>query len=55
MKPKRIDSFPLSYNEDLLGYYIIFTMNNPDIKTFLTYLALELPQSYVVGIYSTVN
>lgn len=55
MKPKRIDSFPLSYNEDMLGYYIIFSMNNPDIKTFLTYLALELPQSYVAGIYSTVN
>ncbi len=55
MKPQRIDSFPLSYNEDLLGYYIIFSMDNPDVKTFLTYLTLELPQSYVVGIYSIIN
>lgn len=55
LKLQRIDSLPLSYNKELLGYYAVFSMNGADFKTFLIYLALEYPQSYVVGIYSSVN
>ena len=55
LKLRRIDSLPLSYNKELLGYYAVFSMNRADFKTFLIYLALEYPQSYVVGIYSSVN
>lgn len=55
LKLQRIDSLPLSYNKDLLGYYAVFSMNGADFKSFLVYLALEYPQSYVVGIYSSVN
>lgn len=55
LKLQRIDSLPLSYNKELLGYYAVFSMNRADFKTFLIYLALEYPQSYVVGIYSSVN
>ncbi len=52
---QRIDSLPLSYNDGLLGYYIIFSMSNSDIKSFLIYLMLEHPQSYIIGVYSSVN
>jgi prephenate dehydratase len=55
LKLQRIDSLPLSYNKELLGYYAVFSMNRADFKTFLIYLALEYTQSYVVGIYSSVN
>ena len=55
LKLQRIDSLPLSYNKELLGYYVVFSINQADFKTFLIYLALEYPQSYVVGVYSSVN
>ena len=55
LKLQRIDSLPLSYNTKLFGHYVIFSLNQADLKTFLMYLALEFPQSYVVGIYSPVN
>ena len=55
LKLQRIDSLPLSYNKELLGYYVVFSINQADFKTFLIYLALEYPQSYVVGLYSSVN
>ena len=51
----RVDSLPLSYNEDLLGYYIVLGINNVDFKTFLTYVAFEYTQCYIVGIYSNAN
>lgn len=55
LKLLRIDSLPLSYNKELLGYYAVFSVNQADFKTFLIYLALEFPQSYVIGFYSSVN
>ena len=55
LKLLRIDSLPLSYNRDLLGYYTVFSINQADFKTFLIYLALESPQSYIIGYYSSVN
>ena len=55
LKIQRVDSLPLSYNENLLGYYIVLGINNVDFKTFLTYIAFEYPQCYIVGIYSNAN
>lgn len=55
LKIQRIDSLPLSYNKDLLGYYVVFSVNQADFKTFLIYLSLEFPQSYVIGFYSYAN
>ena len=47
----RIDSLPLSYNESMLSYYAVFDMYESDLKTFITYLAIEHPQCYALGIY----
>lgn len=55
LKLLRVDSLPLSYNKDLLGYYAVFSINQADFKTFLIYLMIEFPQSYVIGFYSSVN
>ena len=55
LRTQRIDSLPLSYNENLLGYYVVLGINHVDFKAFLTYLAFEHPQCYIVGIYSNVN
>jgi prephenate dehydratase len=53
LKLQRIDSLPLSYNDNLLGYYVVLTISHTDFKTFLTYLSLEHPESYIVGIYTS--
>lgn len=55
LKLQRIDSLPLTYNEDLLGYYVVFSISQSDLKTFLMYLSLEYPQSYLMGVYLSVN
>ncbi len=47
----RIDSIPLSYNDSMLSYYAVFNIQEADIKAFITYLALEHPQCYALGIY----
>lgn len=48
----RIDSLPLSYNESKLSYYAVFDMHDAELKAFITYLSLEHPQCYALGIYS---
>ena len=47
----RIDSVPLSYNDSMLSYYAVFDIHDAELRAFLTYLALEHPQCYALGIY----
>lgn len=47
----RIDSLPLSYNESMLSYYAVFDIQESELKAFITYLAIEHPQCYAMGIY----
>ena len=51
MKLFRIDSLPLSYNDSMLSHYAVFDVYGSDLKAFITYLALEHPQCYALGIY----
>ena len=51
MKLMRIDSFPLPYSDELLSYYVTFNIDRADLPTFLTYLTLEFPQCYPIGVY----
>ena len=47
----RIDSIPLPYNDSKLSYYIMFDVHGSDLDIFMTYLAIEHPQCYALGIY----
>lgn len=47
----RVDSRPLPYNDALLSYYAVFDISNAELPTFFTYIALEIPQCYALGIY----
>ena len=47
----KIDSIPLSYNDSMLSYYAVFDIYEAELKAFITYLALEHPQCYALGIY----
>lgn len=49
----RVDSRPLPYNDSLLSYYAVFEVSKADLKAFFTYIAIEFPQCYALGIYST--
>ena len=48
---RRINSMPLPYSDSMISYYAVFDLNRSDLKTFLTYLTLECPQCYAMGIY----
>ena len=47
----RIDSIPLPYNDSKLSYYAVFDINGADTDAFITYIAIEHPQCYALGIY----
>jgi prephenate dehydratase len=49
----RVDSRPLPYNDSLLSYYAVFEVSRSDLQAFFTYIALEFPQCYALGIYSS--
>lgn len=49
----RVDSRPLPYNDSLLSYYAVFEVAGAELQAFFTYIALEFPQCYALGIYSS--
>jgi prephenate dehydratase len=51
MRLCRIDSIPLPYNDSKLSYYAVFDMDGADTDAFITYIAIEHPQCYALGIY----
>ena len=55
LKLLSINSMPLTYRKNLTSYHAVFGTHGSDIGTFLTYVALEFPQCYAVGVYSSLN
>ena len=51
----RLASLPLPYNDEMLSYYVSFTLDNAEVITFLTFIALEFPQCDPLGVYFTVK
>ena len=51
MRLCRIDSIPLPYNDSKLSYYAVFDIDAADTDAFITYIAIEHPQCYALGIY----
>ena len=51
----RLASLPLPYNDEMLSYYVSFTLDGADTLTFLTYITLEFPQCDPLGVYFTVK
>lgn len=51
MRLCRIDSIPLPYNDSKLSYYAVFDIDGADADAFITYIAIEHPQCYALGIY----
>ena len=47
----RINSLPLPYSDAMTSYYAVFNLNGSDLEPFFTYLTLEFPQCYALGIY----
>lgn len=47
----RISSLPLPYSDSMISCYAVFDLKGADLNTFLTYLTLECPQCYALGIY----
>ncbi len=47
----RINSMPLPYSDSMMSYYAVFDLTGADLNTFLTFLTLEYPQCYALGIY----
>lgn len=50
-----INSMPLIYRDNLMSYYAVFNIHGSDLNTFMTYIALEFPQCYTVGFYSSID
>ena len=48
----RVDSIALPYGNGLLSHYAVFSLSPSRLGELLTYLALEFPQCYVMGIYT---